>query len=106
MLSTSFDSEADALYITLRRGASIARTDELDDGTLVDVDALGSAVGIEVIHPARAWPVEEFLERYRIMGKNRELLLQMFSSAGGLTPFSGSGTAVTATSTTPIAISC
>jgi uncharacterized protein YuzE len=89
MLSTTYDGEADALYISLRRGAHVARTEELDDWTLVDVDARGSAVGIEVIHPARAWPVDQFVERYKIEGSVRELLLKMVPtiSDGRTVPF-------------------
>ena len=77
MLSTTYDQRADALYIRLRGGAT-ARTECLDDWTMVDVDATGAALGIEVLHPARAWPLPQFLAKYKIVGATRQLLEQMF----------------------------
>ncbi len=47
-METTYDEVADALYITLVEGQPIARTEQLDSRTLVDVDRDGSAVGIEI----------------------------------------------------------
>jgi uncharacterized protein YuzE len=80
LISTSLDTEADALYITLRKG-TIARTEELDDDTFVDLDAQGVPLGIEVMHPARTWPLQVYLERYRVAGEERALLEQLVPSA-------------------------
>jgi len=77
-----YDADADALYVGIRKGV-VARTESLDDWTMVDVDATGAALGIEVIHPARAWPLAEFLDRYRIEGPNRRLLEDLFPPATG-----------------------
>jgi uncharacterized protein YuzE len=65
LFSSAHDLEADALYITLTEGV-VARTIDLDSGTLVDVDADGRALGLEVIHPHRVWPVEDFIRRFDI----------------------------------------
>ncbi len=74
MISQALDYSADALYIELAGGITSARTEELDSGTLVDLDAQGRVIGIEVVHPARPWPLEEILERYDIdPGDEREL---------------------------------
>lgn len=81
MLSTAYDAVADALYIRLRQG-KIARTETLDEWTLVDVDNTGAALGIEVIHPARVWPLRDLLDRFKIEGPNRKLLEDMFPAAG------------------------
>jgi uncharacterized protein YuzE len=61
-----YDQTADALYIELVEGAIVARTEELEAGTLADVDEAGALVGIEVIRPARDWPAEEILTRYQV----------------------------------------
>jgi len=89
ILSTGYDGDADALYITVRPGAQVAYTESLDDWTLIDVDSRGSVIGIEVIHPARVWPVVDLVDRYRIEGPNRDLLLQMVPAgmSGGRVPF-------------------
>lgn len=79
MLSTTYDAEADALYIGLRRDAvAVARTRSIDDWTMVDEDATGAAVGIEVIHPARVWPLGQILDEYKITGPTRKLLEELF----------------------------
>lgn len=63
--STSHDLQADALYITFSE-AGVVRTVELDSGALVDVDVDGRAIGLEVIHPHRQWPLEEFVRDFQI----------------------------------------
>ncbi|GAB7043696.1 MULTISPECIES: DUF2283 domain-containing protein [Catenuloplanes] len=62
-ISTVYDQEADAVYVTLAGGASV-RTVEFDPGTLVDVDAAGNPVGVEVLHPRREWPLAAIGERF------------------------------------------
>lgn len=57
MVEVKYDREADALYVTLVRDVAVARTDQLDDRTLVDVDASGRPLGIEIIGPSRGWGV-------------------------------------------------
>ena len=53
MTSWTYDGVADALYFRTARG-DVARTVEVDEGTLmVDVDADGNCVGIEVLAVSR-----------------------------------------------------
>lgn len=64
MIKQTYDREADALYIELS-GGEFGRTDEIDSGTLVDLDTDGGVLGIEVIHPmGRRWPWEDIIRRY------------------------------------------
>ena len=44
----------------------VVHTVEIDAGTLVDVDAAGFLVGIEVLSPQRCWPLEDILGRFRV----------------------------------------
>jgi uncharacterized protein YuzE len=60
-----YDNEADALAIRLADGI-VDRTVEVEPGTLVDVDAAGAVLVIEVIQPARRWPLDEVLARFEI----------------------------------------
>jgi uncharacterized protein YuzE len=76
LISTSRDFEADALYLQLARG-KVHRTIELDEGTLVDVDAAGSPLGIEVLNPARAWPLQDFVDRFAVDDELRAVLEQI-----------------------------
>lgn len=59
-----YDTDADALYVTLS-DSIVDRTTALSDpNVLIDYDAQGRPVGIEVIHPERAWPVAEIREAF------------------------------------------
>lgn len=60
-----YDKDADALDITLSVGI-VARTVEIDSGTLVDLDESGNIIAIEVVRPMRPWPLEEVLEQFGI----------------------------------------
>lgn len=66
MISQQYDMDANALYIELVAGQKAASTEEIDPGTLVDLDANGQVIGIEVIHPNRPWPLDEILDRFDI----------------------------------------
>lgn len=73
MISQSYDIDADALYIELRKNA-VARTVQIDSGTLVDVDAAGHVLGIEVVHPQRSWPLRAIIDRFGVTADDaREL---------------------------------
>jgi uncharacterized protein YuzE len=74
------DLDADALYITLT-DTKIVRTVEIDEGTMVDVDAVGRVVGIEVISPQRIWPLQEILRRFKLDDADATLLRATFEPA-------------------------
>lgn len=65
MVALSFDIDADALYVQIST-EPVARTADLDQGSLVDLDAEGRVVGLEIIAPARRWPIEDFLQRFEV----------------------------------------
>jgi uncharacterized protein YuzE len=79
-LQLRWDQEADALYITLAEAEVVSRTIEIDNGTLVDVDRFGHAVGIEVLNPARSWPFEAILEQFGIANPDAESLRRLFGT--------------------------
>ena len=68
-----YDDSADALYIEVA-SAVVAQTHQVDAGTLVDLDNMGNLVGIEVIRPARPWPVEEIASRFGLCGSEKAIL--------------------------------
>jgi uncharacterized protein YuzE len=87
MIRQNYDLDADALYINVT-GGKVARTVEIDKGTLVDLDAAGVLVGIEVISPQRSWPVEEILARFEASAEDAAQLRAYF--VGPLAPHSSS----------------
>lgn len=55
------DQEADALYLSLG-GAPAAISDEVAPGFVVDFDADGRAVGIEILHFSKRAPEAEIAQ--------------------------------------------
>jgi uncharacterized protein YuzE len=50
MISTSYDPEADAMYVRLApKGTAIAETREVRPGVMLDLDAEDRLVGIEIL---------------------------------------------------------
>lgn len=82
-MKLAYDHEADALAIRLADGI-VDRTVEVASGTLVDVDATGRVLTIEVIHPKRRWPLDEVLARFPISRDDAAMLRGMWSSGGRL----------------------
>jgi uncharacterized protein YuzE len=78
-LSSSHDLEADALYVTISSGP-VARTVELDNGTLADLDLDGRPVGLEVIHPRREWPIDAFVRQYPL-NRDDEVRLRLLADS-------------------------
>jgi uncharacterized protein YuzE len=50
-----YDKEADALYITFRAG-KFARNRKVDDTTILDLDAKGNILGIELLSASKRFP--------------------------------------------------
>jgi uncharacterized protein YuzE len=69
-----YDTDADALDIRLREDAVVARTEQIDSGTLIDLDQDGEVIAIEVLRPARRWPLDEILERFSLDEEQAEIL--------------------------------
>lgn len=70
----SYDSAVDALDIKILEGSLVSRTEQIDAGTLVDLDAQGHVLSIEVIRPARRWPLDEILARFDVSEEHVEVL--------------------------------
>ncbi|HLH81898.1 MAG TPA: DUF2283 domain-containing protein [Trebonia sp.] len=85
MIRQSYDLTANALYITVT-DREVARTAEIDPGTLVDVDAAGCIAGIEVLSPQRSWPLAEILRRFRIAREDAGQLRAYFPHPAELVP--------------------
>jgi uncharacterized protein YuzE len=83
----TYDSEADALYIELREGV-VERTKSLEPGTLLDLDAHGRVVGVEVIRPARRWPVERVISEGHLPEEEAAALRELVGSGHARTPSS------------------
>jgi uncharacterized protein YuzE len=51
MITTSYDPEADALYVRLSpKGTKVAETREVESGVLLDIDAGGRVIGVEILN--------------------------------------------------------
>ena len=72
-MQLEFDLNVGALYIRLSN-AEVARTHPAGDNAVVDLNAAGEVVGIEVISAAHPWPLAGILGSYAISaGEARQL---------------------------------
>jgi uncharacterized protein YuzE len=82
-----YSETADALYIYLRPGVSPTRGEEIDQATIVDLDDSGDVVGIEVLNPARDWPLETVADRYGLDMADHLALRALFDRGPESRPF-------------------
>ena len=69
----NYSTDADVLDINLDEGI-VARTVEIETGTLADLDEHGHLLSIEVIRPGRRWALEEILSLYEVRESDAEVL--------------------------------
>jgi uncharacterized protein YuzE len=50
--AVSFDEQADAAYVAFS-DEKVARTEEIDDGVVFDIDSRGGIVGVEILSVSR-----------------------------------------------------
>lgn len=81
-----YEKRVDVLDIRLIDDAVISRTEQLDPGTLVDLDQRGGVVAIEIIRPARSWPLERILELFDIDPDDAKVLRSIWKE-GRTYPF-------------------
>lgn len=82
----NYDQEADALMINIRDGF-VVRSEEVDNGTLLDLDEHGALLAIEVLRPARRWPLAEILESYEVSESDSQTLRALWEDRGRRLPF-------------------
>jgi len=51
MVSVEFDTEVNAIYLRLKKGGKIEKSDPVADNIMFDLDEEGNIVGIEIILP-------------------------------------------------------
>ncbi len=82
----SYDHDADALYIEMA-DAPVARTRQFDEGTIVDLDESGKVVGIEVLRPARDWPLEQIKASFRLDKSATAILDSLWGTGHAKRPY-------------------
>lgn len=74
-MKMAYDGQADGWYATIREGEH-ARTVEVEEGaTMVDLDADGRLLGIEVLSPHRLWPLAEILRHWEVDPADAAMLM-------------------------------
>jgi uncharacterized protein YuzE len=79
-VNATLDPEAGALYIALR-DQTVARTIEIDDTFLADVDAEGDVVGFELLGPSAIMRLPEVAERFDVASVLPEIVAAAASAA-------------------------
>jgi uncharacterized protein YuzE len=75
----TYDLDAGALYIGLNE-QDVARTRQIDDNTLVDLDAAGRPVGIEIASINHPWAADEVLQDFAIPERDAAQIRAYFGS--------------------------
>lgn len=86
------DLDADALYIHLRDVATQS-TEELADGTIVDLDGDGQLVGVEILAVSRGWRPDALRSRFPDLADRDIAHMQGIAGTGQRATRSGSGAA-------------
>lgn len=60
-MKISYDQEADAVYIELTKN-KFAKNKKIDDFTILDLDAKGAIIGIELLDVSKRLPAKSFSE--------------------------------------------
>jgi uncharacterized protein YuzE len=76
----TYDLDAGALYIGLS-DQDVSRTRQVDDNTLVDLDAAGCPVGIEITSIEHSWAVDEVLRGFDIPEREAAQIRAYFRSS-------------------------
>ena len=76
-MALEYDLDAGALYIRLCDG-QVARTRQLDDNTLIDLDDTGNVLGVEVVAVAYPWALAEVLQMEGISASAKAQMLAYF----------------------------
>lgn len=84
-IEAEYDRESDALYLRLDDNA-VAGSVVLDAFRVVDIDALGRPVGIEILTPARHFDLADIGYRFGLESRRAELEMAAQASVPGLEP--------------------
>ena len=60
-MEISYDKKADAVYIELRKG-DFVKNKKVDDLTILDLDASGELLGIEILEASKRIPADSLSE--------------------------------------------
>ena len=87
MMEMTYDQSVDALYIRISGNEPVARSEQLDAGTLVDLDRFGRVLGIEVLTPARDWPLDQVVSKFSLDPDSAARLNVIFGSNAPMKTF-------------------
>lgn len=77
-MALEYDLDAGALYIRLC-GGEVARTRQLDDNTLADLDEAGNVLGVEVVAIDYPWAMADVLQMDGIPAAAKAQMLAYFA---------------------------
>ena len=77
-MALEYDLDAGALYVRLCDG-DVARTRQLDNNTLIDLDAAGNVLGVEVVAIGHPWALAEVLQMDGIPAAAKTQVLAYFA---------------------------
>lgn len=85
-ISIDVDQSVNAAYIALSNGP-VAKTVQLSESVMVDLDEFGVAVGIELLDQRAPLPLAELSERYHVRSEVMDLLRELQTNGEPLVIF-------------------
>ena len=79
----TYDQDADAVYVYAREGATVARSEIIEDGRVVDLDTEGRLIGVEILDASsNGVRIADLADRFGLPGQrpNLEALERLFRS--------------------------
>ena len=78
-MELTIDTDANAGYVSISQAAAVARTEQFSSSVLVDVDAAGQLVGIELLTLTATVDTDGIANRYGLSAVVRDELRRTFS---------------------------
>lgn len=70
----TYDDEADAVYVYVLEGSTVASSEVLDDGRVIDLDEGGYLIGVETLDAShRGIRLADLIERFQLESVRRKL---------------------------------
>jgi uncharacterized protein YuzE len=69
----TYDDEADAVYVYVLEDGTVASSEVLDDGRVIDLDEGGHLIGVEIEASERGVRLTDLIERFQLEGLRAKL---------------------------------
>ena len=62
----TYDDEADAVYVYVLEDGTVASSEVIDDGRVIDLDEGGHLIGVEILEASERGGLADLIERFQL----------------------------------------